>query len=418
MAVAVEVAGYAYEQYTEEEKLADPTILDGDYKDITKEVTSDSLVIGELTDYDGSCYGVHSCTVTKSAEYNASTSAFYHEPCKPYSNYPDYYVICRATQSVMPVTTNEPVSPDDFYDDVVDGMTDDEFEDFINDQNVKPQIVSSPEYQTVDSDAENDFNNLIDTFPNGFPDTSTLPTVINSDDNNFDSLTVPEYDNVPLTDTTITTTPQYNTIVDTQTSTQVDPVNFTETKTIVTTTTTIDSETGNVVDTSTKTETRVYPRPDLNPANNPNPDPTSPNPNPNPDPTTSTTTTTNAPSPSGAPTQVEVTNFPGPSNVLPESQCEKTPNALGCLDVGDDLPKPPDIPEYEVPFEVTPFALTTNAQCPVPIAFTLSDFLGANTYEITYQPICDFATMLKPLIIAIGFLLSFFIISGTVRSET
>ncbi len=427
MAVAVEVAGYAYEHYTEEEMLADPSIIDGDYKDITHEVTTEVIEYGPWQT-QGQCatsQGFWDCPDVGSNPNICGTdlggtcdfkSEFSHTD--PYG-YGDFYNLYKRTQiGTTPVITNEPVPIDDFYDDVVESMSDEEFEEFINDSNVKPQIVSTPEYQSVDTDAENDFNSLTDILPNGFPDTSTLPTVIDSNDNNFDSLTVPEYDNVPLTDTEITTTPEYNTIVDTQTSTQVDPVNFTETKTIVTTTTTVDSGTGEVVDTSTKTETRVYPRPDLNPANNPNPDPTSPNPNPNLDPTTSTTTTSNAPSPSGSPTQVEVTNFPAPSNILPESQCEKTPNALGCLDVGDDLPKPPDIPEYEVPFEVTPFALTTNAQCPVPISFTLSEFLGADTYELSYQPICDFATMLKPLIIAIGFLLSFFIISGTVRGET
>ncbi len=415
---AVVVGEYAFEHFTEEERLADPTILDGDYKDISKTVQDyqgevmpgDQLASSNSGDQE---YLDHWLPIFLSTCNNGLPNASYSS-C--YLSGTDIYQ--RSVNNPPHLSeTKEPMSPELVYDTVIDNMSDQEFEDFINNENVKPQIVSSPEFQTVDTDAENDFNNLIDTFPNGFPDTSTLPTTIDSNDSNFDSLTVPEYDNVPITDTTIATTPEYNTIIDTQTSTAIDTVNFTETKTIVTTTTTVDSGTGEVVDTSTKTETRVYPRPDLNPLNNPNPDPTSPNPDPSPDPTTSTTTTTNTGNPTGSPTQVEVTNFPQPSNILPKSQCEKTPNALGCLDVGDNLPKPPDIPEYEVPFEVTPFALTTNAQCPVPVSFTLSEFLGGNTYGITYQPICDFATMLKPLIIAIGFLISFFIISGTVRSE-
>lgn len=407
------IGGYVYEEYVDGDTKPDGYV-DGDYKDIVKK---ESVLVDDGNQFTLSCRGYQGgspyATTDEQRCAKAMTSCGNGGLSGCHIGTGTHGLTVFYSPTYAETTLSK--SPEEVYDDVIDSMSDEEFNDYINSPQVKPQIVSSPEFSQVDTDVADDFSKLTDTFPNGLPDTSTLPTTFDQTDNNLDTLSVPEYDQTSLTDTTIEVSPEYNTIVDTQTSTQVDPVNFTETKTIVTTTTTVDSSTGDVVDSTTKTETKVYPRPDLNPNNNPNPDPDSSNPNPDSDPTSSTTETTNTKNPSG-PIQVEVVNMPPNDNVAPPKVCEENPNALGCLDVGNDLPKPPDVADYEMPFEVTPFSLSGTAQCPPPVAVTL--LIDGKTYYIEYQPFCDFAIKIKPIIIALAFLLSFYIVTGATRRQT
>ncbi|MEE9326529.1 MAG: virulence factor TspB C-terminal domain-related protein [Cocleimonas sp.] len=405
-------AGYLITEYA----LDDPDIIEGEFK-VVKPHEQTAVTYGDYIDYSSECSGGQACSITRSTYYN-NTSPYntdhHYESCVPYSDYPSNYSICRALKSESDTIVYLPATEDDFHDDFIDSMTDQQFEDFIAQPAVEDAINETQPAQDLVNDLNNDLQSATDKYSSGNPNTSTEPTTTNADDTNLDGITVPEYDDVPISTSEIQATPEYNTIIDTVTSTTVDTVNYTETKTIVTTTTVVNSETGEVESTSTTTRRNIYPRPDLNPNNNPDPnaptpDPNSPNPDPNASPTTTTTTTPNSGNPN-APQKVEVVNQPAPAK-----SCDDYPNALGCLNVGNDLPETPEVETYEVPFEVEQFVLANNAECPAPVTFTLSPFLGGKTYELTYQPVCDFATAISVIIIGIGLLLSFYIVSGSVK---
>ena len=405
-------AGYLLTEYA----LDDPNIIEGEYKVIEKphEVTS-------LT-YDQSAVEYWSCNSHRESDCKAIANTansqnqgyFYEAYLRTDVGLPNYWGVRRYPQTSVTTIEYEPATTDEVHDGYIDEMTDQEFEDFIAQPSVEDAINETQPAQDLVNDLNNDLQSATDTYSSGNPNTSTDPTTTNVDDTNLDGITVLEYDDVPISQTEIQSTPEYNTIIDTVTSTTVDTVNYTETKTIVTTTTVVNSETGEVESSSTTTRRNVYPRPDLNPNNNPDPnaptpDPNSPNPDPNASPTTTTTTTPNSGNPN-APQKVEVVNQPAPAK-----SCDDYPNVLGCLNVGNELPETPEVETYEVPFEVEQFALANNAECPAPVTFTLSSFLGGKTYELTYQPVCDFASGISVIIIGIGLLLSFYIVSGSVK---
>lgn len=100
-----------------------------------------------------------------------------------------------------------------------------------------------------------------------------------------------------------------------------------------------------------------------------------------------------------------------------EDLCEKNPDVLAC----DKQPEKPELDEFpEIPTETvnlkfTPDSVFPNAgQCPAPVSFQA---MGA-TYQISTQPICDVAEKLRPLIIALAYLVAAFFVIRTIKSET
>lgn len=160
--------------------------------------------------------------------------------------------------------------------------------------------------------------------------------------------------------------------------------------------------------------------------------------NPNPEPVVTETpspviTITPAPagSPAGtAPTITETTtNADGSSTATEQSQdsfcqanpthkvcrqedaktdCDKYPDSLGCSVIGD-------VPEFE-PLETKEIdmssivlrELPSDNSCPAPLYFTV----GGKTIPISFEPICEYASAFRPLVIAAAWLSAAFIIVG------
>jgi hypothetical protein len=401
--VGILAAGYLLSEYA----LDDPDIIEGEYK-ILKPVTEETL--------GPSYYVAQPSLADAQSEINTHNQSQTWTQCftQPSSASGYIQIHCYREGEIIQSTGYVQATDLDVHDDYIDQMTDSEFDDFIAQPAVEDAINETQPAQDLVNDLNNDLQAATDKYSSGNPNESTTPSTTNADDTNLDGISVPEYDDVPISTSEIESTPEFNTIIDTVTSRSFDLVNYTETKTEVTTTTVVNSETGEVESTKTTTRRYLYPRPDLNPNATPTPDPnpdpgSSPNPDPNPSPTTVTTESPDSGNPN-APQKVEVINQPGPAK-----SCDDYPNALGCLNVGNEFPETPEVETYEVPFEVEQFALANNAECPPPVTFTLSPFLGGKTYELTYQPVCDFASAISFIIIAIGLLLSFYIVSGSVR---
>ncbi|MBI3145637.1 MAG: hypothetical protein HYZ18_10355 [Pseudogulbenkiania sp.] len=110
--------------------------------------------------------------------------------------------------------------------------------------------------------------------------------------------------------------------------------------------------------------------------------------------TTNTTTANNNPA-GAAPKEEQKTD------------CDKNPNSVGCSDWGD-APDAPDIGQQEInpTFSWSPFSLPS--VCPQPQQLGLS----FGTVALTWQPECDFATKIRPLVLAFAGLTALYIAFG------
>ena len=131
---------------------------------------------------------------------------------------PNYWGVRRFPQTSVTTIEYEPATTDEVHDDYIDEMTDQEFEDFIAQPSVEDAINETQPAQDLVNDLNNDLQLATDKYSSGNPNTSTEPATTNADDTNLDGITVPEYDDIPISTSEIQTTPEYNTIIDTVTS--------------------------------------------------------------------------------------------------------------------------------------------------------------------------------------------------------
>lgn len=121
--------------------------------------------------------------------------------------------------------------------------------------------------------------------------------------------------------------------------------------------------------------------------------------------TTTTTTTTNV---DNSTRTTITTNAPAAPSTVPESKtdCDKYPDNIGCSKYG--LPDAPQI----IPIENIPLSnsYTSWGSGSCPAAVSLPHGLTFN-----YEPMCSALVILKPILIAMGLLISMFIVYGGVK---
>lgn len=91
--------------------------------------------------------------------------------------------------------------------------------------------------------------------------------------------------------------------------------------------------------------------------------------------------------------------------------CKEYPNRLGCVDVGE-LPPSSPIPEQEVTTSFTWTAFAMPSYCPAPKAINA----GGSVYQFSYQPVCDVVTGVRPVLLALAFVIAGFIVFGALRN--
>lgn len=96
----------------------------------------------------------------------------------------------------------------------------------------------------------------------------------------------------------------------------------------------------------------------------------------------------------------------------PEKQddpCTGHETRLGCTEQGE-VPQSPDLKEQQINVSITPDGGwgADNATCPADIPFTAM----GRTFAISWSPVCSFASMIRPLIIAMAWLAAAFIVVG------
>jgi hypothetical protein len=112
---------------------------------------------------------------------------------------------------------------------------------------------------------------------------------------------------------------------------------------------------------------------------------------------------------SNAPAVLGSTSTPVASNS--PTDCDKYPNSIGCSNFGSSTPSDV-IPVVNVPITLMPTSLGSGS-CPAPIAFNLN---WGGPQVISWTPICDLATGVNPLIIAMGWLMAGYMVIGSVKA--
>lgn len=93
------------------------------------------------------------------------------------------------------------------------------------------------------------------------------------------------------------------------------------------------------------------------------------------------------------------------------TQCDKYPDTLGCARLGS-------IPDGTLPIEnrsialIQPVDIGNAGQCPAPMTATI----GGMTIEWSFDPLCQYATALRPLVLALAWLSAGVIFIGGVRN--
>ncbi|WP_024302784.1 virulence factor TspB C-terminal domain-related protein [Pseudogulbenkiania sp. MAI-1] len=90
-----------------------------------------------------------------------------------------------------------------------------------------------------------------------------------------------------------------------------------------------------------------------------------------------------------------------------KTDCDKKPNSIGCSDWGD-APSGPEIGQQQInpTFSWSPFSLPST--CPAPQQL----HLHFATVAMTWQPSCDFATGIRPIVIAFAGLAALYLMFG------
>lgn len=91
------------------------------------------------------------------------------------------------------------------------------------------------------------------------------------------------------------------------------------------------------------------------------------------------------------------------------NHCEENPNSIGCAQFGD-IPAPDALPTAEIPASTSVVPIGGPGVCPASI--TTSKF----GLTWSYQPICDFASAVRPFVLGFAWLGFAYIVAGTVRT--
>ena len=111
---------------------------------------------------------------------------------------------------------------------------------------------------------------------------------------------------------------------------------------------------------------------------------------------------------------VKPDDTPASENTQPKEQtkfCDDNPDSIACAEMGKLEKEELEVKELPVNTSYTPWG-SSNSTCPSPRTIPIFD----KTISISYQPICDFVLMLRPLIIGMALVSAAFIIGGFRRS--
>lgn len=85
--------------------------------------------------------------------------------------------------------------------------------------------------------------------------------------------------------------------------------------------------------------------------------------------------------------------------------------SIACAEMGELKEEKLEVEERPVDVSYTPWGSSTS-QCPADKVIPLWD---EHSLKISYSPVCQFASLLRPLVIALAFVAAGFIVAGITR---
>jgi hypothetical protein len=98
--------------------------------------------------------------------------------------------------------------------------------------------------------------------------------------------------------------------------------------------------------------------------------------------------------------------------------CDKYPEAIGCSNfgtAGDPQKLKDDTFDFSAVMKEKKAPFSGSAQCPTDFSIPLVLFGHSQTVSISFQPFCDFAVLVRPMILLIGAVSAGFIFMGAFR---
>lgn len=101
----------------------------------------------------------------------------------------------------------------------------------------------------------------------------------------------------------------------------------------------------------------------------------------------------------------------GSTSKEPTDFCKKNPMSIACSEMGELKDEKLEVEERPVDVSYTPWGSSTS-QCPADKIIPLWE---GQSISISYSPVCQFASLLRPLVIALAFVAAGFIVAGITR---
>ncbi|MBV7415131.1 virulence factor TspB C-terminal domain-related protein [Aeromonas sp. sif2433] len=112
---------------------------------------------------------------------------------------------------------------------------------------------------------------------------------------------------------------------------------------------------------------------------------------------------------------VKPDDTPANNSTAPKEQtkfCDDNPMSIACAEMGELEEEELETKEIPVNTSYSPWG-SSNSNCPQPRVVNIFD---GKSFSISYQPTCDFVTMLRPLLIGLALVAAAYIIGGFGRS--
>jgi len=100
---------------------------------------------------------------------------------------------------------------------------------------------------------------------------------------------------------------------------------------------------------------------------------------------------------------------PSPEAEQPKDPCLENPNRVGCLDAG--TPEDSNLQTQAAVMTLTPVSVGDAGSCPATKTFTHA----GTSYSFSYAPICTGANLIKPVVLALAWLIAAYIVAGSIR---
>ncbi|MFM5655607.1 virulence factor TspB C-terminal domain-related protein [Aeromonas veronii] len=115
--------------------------------------------------------------------------------------------------------------------------------------------------------------------------------------------------------------------------------------------------------------------------------------------------------PNTVPSQATGTASGGAPKQQENDFCKKNPQSIACSELGSLKDEKLPVEERPVDVSYTSWG-ASNSQCPADKVIPLWD---DRSFVVSYSPVCQFATLLRPLVIALALLAAGFIVAGVTR---